>query len=304
MSLFILLILHIIIIGDDMKLYKKIENVMLDHFNNQLFHRPIDEILLDAKKVKPKLAYPCKLLQQIQINHLDFIFHHYGLKHKKLILYFPGGAFTDPPTMLHYKFAKRLSRVTKSHVIMIQYPLFPETDPSVTANLLKQIIINKQYKDFAIIGDSAGANLAIYLLQSLHQDNTNIINKTILVSPFIDSSMNNPNIKIIESSDFILNKDNCYKLSKNIYSKYLNNNMYLFPSSEDFVFNSDVLIISGGGEIFTFDALKWTMQQKVLNVKHYVYNKLCHCFTIFPISEAKKAMKDINNFLLENIDNA
>ena len=286
-----------------MGLYNKIENIMLDYFNNQLFHRPIDTILLDAKRVKEKLAYPCKLLEIIQIDYLDFIFHHYGIKHNNLILYFPGGAFTDPPTKLHYKFAKRLSNKTKSHVIMIQYPLFPEVDPSITASLLKQIISKKQYKDFTIIGDSAGANLAIYLLHNYHKDNVNIIRKTILVSPFVDSSMNNPKIKIIDSNDFILNKDNCYKISKHIYSKYLNNNMYLFPSSNEFKFNSNVLLISGGSEIFTPDAILWTQKQKVLKVKHYVYNKMCHCFTLFPIMQAKKAIKDINNFLLENIDN-
>ena len=286
-----------------MSLYNKIENVMLDYFNNQLFHRPIDKIMLDSKKVKDKFIYPCKYLQIIEIDYLDFIFHHYGIKYSNLILYFPGGAFTDPPTILHNKFAKRLSRNTKSHVIMIQYPLFPEVDPSITADLLKKIINKKQYKQFTIIGDSAGANLAIYLLRSLHKDNINIINKTILVSPFVDSSMNNPYIKIIDSNDFILNKDNCYKISKNIYSKYLNNNMYLFPKSDEFKFNNKVLVISGGNEIFTPDTIVWTMKQKVLKVKHYVYNKMCHCFTLFPISEANKAMKDISNFLLENIDN-
>ena len=38
--------------------------------------------------------------------------------------------------------------------------------------------LKKQYKDFTIIGDSAGANLAIYLLHNYHKDNVNIICKT------------------------------------------------------------------------------------------------------------------------------
>lgn len=289
--------------GDIMSFYNMFEKVMKTYCNNQLFHRPIDVLIEDAQVVKDKYRFPCLIEQTIQIDNLDFIFHHYGIKYNKIMLYFPGGAFTDPPTIFHYKFAKKLARKTKHHVIMVQYPLFPEVDPSITTSLLRKIIKKLNLKEFSIIGDSAGANLATYLLLSYHKDNIDIINKIILVSPFIDSSMDNPYIKLIDSDDFILNKNNCFKMGKALYSKCLNGNMYLFPKEDEFKFKSNVLLISGSNEIFTPDIIKWGISQNVLKVKHYVYNKMCHCFTIFPIKEARLALKDISSFLQENIDN-
>ena len=286
-----------------MFLYKKIENIMLTYFSNQMFHQPINELIYQSKVITRKFRFPCKIEHQMQVENVNVFLHYYGIKYKKVILYFPGGSFNDAPTILHYKFAKKISKRLKAKVIMFQYPLFPEVNPKETTQLIKKIIKHLKIKDFSLMGDSAGANLAIYLLESFHIDNKNIIDKTILISPFIDASLNNAYINIIDSHDFVLDKNNCYKMGKYLYSKYLNGNMYLFPKNSNFKFNNKVLLINGENEIFTYDAFKWMESQRILKVKQLIYKKMCHCFVIFPIIEAKKAVNEIRKFYLENIDN-
>lgn len=286
-----------------MSLYSIIENIMLTYFNNQMFHKPIDKLMYQSKVVTRKYRFPCKIEHQIEIDNINVFLHYYGTKYKNTILYFPGGSFNDAPTFLHYKFAKKISNKLKAKVIMVQYPLFPEVDPTITTKLVKRIIKHLRIDNITIMGDSAGANLAIYLLESYNLDNKDIINKTILISPFIDASLNNAYVKLIDSHDFILNKNNCYKMGKLLYSKYLNGNMYLFPKSSNFKFNSKVLLINGEKEIFTLDAILWMENQKVLKVKQSIYKSMCHCFTLFPIKQAKKAINEIRKFYLENIDN-
>lgn len=287
----------------NMSLYNVIENIMLTYFNNQMFHQPIDKLMYQSNVVTRKYRFPCRLEHQIELENINVFLHYYGTKYENTILYFPGGSFSDAPTVLHYKFAKRLSNKLKAKVIMFQYPLFPEVDPTITTKLIKRIVNKQKLENVTLIGDSAGANLAIYLLESYHLDNADIINKTILISPLIDASLNDTYVKLIESHDFILNKNNCYKMGKLLYSKYLNGNMYLFPKSSNFNFKSKVLLINGENEIFTIDAFKWMESQKVLKVKQLIYKSMCHCFTLFPIKQAKNAIKEIRKFYLENIDN-
>ena len=80
---------------------------------------------------------------------------------------------------------------------MVQYPLFPEIDPYSTATLIIKILKHKNINDLLLMGDSAGANLACFVLQCLHDSNLNYVKKAILISPFIDKSLNNKKICLI-----------------------------------------------------------------------------------------------------------
>ena len=88
-------------------------------------------------------------------------------------------------------------------------------------------------------------------------------------------------------------------MGKYLYSKYLNGNMYLFPKSSNFKFNNKVLLINGENEIFTYDAFKWMESQRILKVKQLIYKNMCHCFTIFPIIEARNSLKEIRKFYVK-----
>ena len=62
------------------------------------------------------------------------------------------------------------------------------------------------------MGDSAGANLTGFILQCLHKQNLNYVNKAVLISPFIDKQLSNKKLPLIRQYDFILNFENCKAL--------------------------------------------------------------------------------------------
>lgn len=278
-------------------IYSLISNIMLTYGKNNMMHRPIDKIIYDTKVIKKKYFFPCDIMETITIENVDLVLNHYNFKKKEIILYFPGGSFIEPPTILHYKYAKKIAKKLNKHVIMIQYPLFPECNPIESSILIRKLIDKKRWNKFILIGDSAGACLCLYILNGLNKANKDIVKKTILISPWFDATLKNEDILLIEQYDFILNKDNCQTLAKDFFSKYINGRMYLCPSMNDFRFQSDVLVLSGEYEIFTPDAIIWTKKQNILRVKHFVYKKMCHCFAILPIKEAKNALKNISIFL-------
>ncbi len=279
--------------------YVFIDKIMTSFFHNQMFHRPIDKILEDVNHYKPKYHFPCEKEQQIKIEGKTIFLHHYQCKYSDIILFFPGGSFIDPPTILHANFAKKIAKKLKKHVIMVQYPLFPEVNPLYTTQLMRKMIETLKLQNITLMGDSAGACLALYVLHSYHMDKKDVIQKTILISPWFDGAMTNEEIPLIQPHDFILEKDNCYTLAKRVFSLYIDGKLYLCPKNDGFVFPSEVLMITGGHEIFTPDAILWTKEQKVLNVRQLVYKNMCHCFIILPIWQANHAIKKIK-FFLEN----
>lgn len=282
--------------------YKILSNIMSKFFNNKTFHSTTDEIKMKKISKKEKIKFPCEKQEHIYINGKEFIFHHYKQKYKDKLLYFPGGSFIDPPTSLHYKFAKRLSKKLKMHIIMVQYPLFPESDPLTTAKLLKELCIIYNYINIPIMGDSAGANLAALLLYCFQKDNYNYINKVILLSPFVDKNINNPERLLISDYDFILNFENCKTLVNEVYCDYLKDGKNVFPDINSFKYNTDVLIFSGEKELFTPDIRKWVKSVKKLNVTHYIYKDMCHCFNIINTKQSKDSVKKIKIFLNKSID--
>ena len=56
------------------------------------------------------------------------------------------------------------------------------------------------------MGDSAGGGLALGLEETLSLNNKQLPAKTILISPWLDTSMTNPKIDEIQPRDKVLNK--------------------------------------------------------------------------------------------------
>lgn len=277
--------------------YNIFSKIMNKYFNNQTFHIPTDKLIENSKIIKKKYKYPCKIQEQIEIKNHTFIFHHYNIKSNDYLLYFPGGSFIDPPTTLHYKFAKKLARKLNLHVIMVQYPLFPEIDPYSTANLIIDILKHKNITSLYLMGDSAGANLTGFILQCLHKQNLNYVNKAVLISPFIDKQLSNKKLPLIRQYDFILNFENCKALVDNVFKPILKENQNLFPDNNDFKYQNEILIISGQKELFTPDIRNWVKNEKTLCVKHMIYKDMCHCFAIIPCKQANDCIKNIKIFL-------
>ena len=56
------------------------------------------------------------------------------------------------------------------------------------------------------LGDSAGGGIALALAQEAGRENLNQPNKLILISPWLDVTMKNPKIEIVQKNDKMLNK--------------------------------------------------------------------------------------------------
>src|SRR5699024_2188693 len=91
------------------------------------------------------------------------------------------------------------------------YPLTPKNNYKnvfeMIEPLYKKIIEKVEPKNLIMMGDSAGGGMALALEEKLGEEQIELPNKLILISPWIDVTMKNTEIDKIQKYDTDLNKE-------------------------------------------------------------------------------------------------
>jgi acetyl esterase/lipase len=164
---------------------------------------------------------------------------------------------------------------------------------------------NKLISDFAdsefiFMGDSAGGGLALAFAQKLLNEKAAIQPiKLVLFSPWLDMSMENQEIKTIEKFDKILSVDALRKAAS-LYSGGDDLSNYLLsPIHGNFDGLGEVLVFYGTHEILYPDVLKLkTITANLGNFHFREFDKMQHDWVLFPIPEAKQAIKIALDFMI------
>lgn len=133
------------------------------------------------------------------------------------IIYFHGGAYSSGLNKTHWNFVSRLCKDIGANILVPDYPLIPKNTYKDVFNMLDEIYKNYINKDnFIIIGDSAGGGMSLAFSQKLGQENKKMPKKIILISPWLDITMKNPEIDKVQEKDKHLNKA-VLKLAGDLY---------------------------------------------------------------------------------------
>lgn len=185
-------------------------------------------------------------------------------KSNKLILYIHGGSYVGELEKYHWTFFKDIINATNATIIVPDYPLTPENTYlqvfKMMEPLYKRVVDNIKGKEFILMGDSAGAGLALALYQRNGKLKRKLPDKTILISPWLDVRMTNPAIDSI--NDPVLKKP-LLKLSgkryagKNGLRSYLVNPV-LGPTDK----LREIYILSGTNDMLNPDAKEFALKNK------------------------------------------
>ena len=130
---------------------------------------------------------------------------------EKVILYLHGGSYMAELQPEHWHFFSHIIQDTGVTIVVPDYPLTPQyhyTDVFSMIFPLYKDILEKVGKDHLIVmGDSAGGGMALALLEKAGEENLDQPSQTILISPWLDVSMENPEIEHVQENDKMLNKD-------------------------------------------------------------------------------------------------
>lgn len=123
------------------------------------------------------------------------------------ILYIHGGGWVFPARKEHWRFLAKLSQEAQMVIHTALYPLAPKyTYRDVMSFLLPvyQELVRGNTAPVIVMGDSAGANIALSLMAEAHIQHLSMPACLVLISPVVDLALDNPAIASLAPSDPML----------------------------------------------------------------------------------------------------
>lgn len=230
-----------------------------------------------------------------------YVFNHFD-KSEKVIVYFHGGAYNSSPLGFHFKFVEKIHKKTKMPVLMPLYPLAPNytyKDAYEQLDSFYEAILSLNYEEIIFIGDSAGGGLAAGLFDKIASQGLKLPSKLVLLSPWVDITMDNPEIDLLEHVDPLISKVGLKEMGKVWAGNTDTTSPLLSPTFGNLSNYPETTIFVGTYEIFLPDIrlFKDKLLKQGVKVNYFEYFKMHHDFLLYPIPEAKKAIKQVVNIL-------
>ncbi len=233
-----------------------------------------------------------------------FILNDQKSSSQKVMLYIHGGAWTNQPLNLHWLFMDKMAQSLNAKVIAPIYPKVPhfnyqDTYPKML-NFYKEILESVESSNqLTIIGDSAGGNIALGLIQLLKRDHLPQPQDIILLSACVDISLENPLIHDYEENDPMLASEGMEVITKIWAADKDIKDPLISPIYGDFQGTSKITHFIGTHESLYPDAIQFDEQltEQGVAITTFVYPKMNHVFVVMPIPEAIDAQQKIINIL-------
>ena len=160
----------------------------------------------------------------------------------------------------------------------------------------QEIIKEIEPQNLIMMGDSAGGGLALALEEKLGEENIEVPEKLILISPWLDTTMTNPKIDKIQENDKDLSKEKL-KIAGILYSGEKENSSYLVnPINGPINKLKNVTIYTGTYDILNPDAKDFVEKAKneEIQITLKEYEKASHIWILKNQDElATKAYEDL-----------
>ena len=233
-----------------------------------------------------------------------FILNDQKSSSQMVILYIHGGAWTNQPLNLHWLFMDKMAQALNAKVIAPIYPKVPhfsyqDTYPKMLS-LYKEILVSiESSNQLTIIGDSAGGNIALGLIQLLKRDGLPQPQDIILLSACVDMSLENPLIQEYEENDPMLASEGMEVITKIWAADKALKDPIISPIYGDFQGVGKITHFIGSHESLYPDAIQFDekLTEQGVAINTFVYPKMNHVFVVMPIPEAVDAQQKIINIL-------
>ena len=267
----------------------------------------ITEVMLEYKKFKgkqKKYSLPIffkmqDTIETVSVEDMQLFYINVESQSNELIIYLHGGAYVNEILPFHWIMLDKLAKQLDCTFIIPDYPLAPihsfeESYEKLTV-LYQKVLKYYSNKKIILMGDSAGGGLALGL--SLYWANLALPqpDKLILLSPWLDLTMNNPEIDKFIDVDPSLKKDELI-VDANYWANGTDLKDYrLSPIYGDFSALKEVVLFVGTHELFYPDVtlLYEKLKEKNIKVELNIGQGLNHVYPACPIPEADEALRHI-----------
>lgn len=142
-------------------------------------------------------------------------------KSDMVILYLHGGSYMGAMANEHWDLYNDLINDLGCTIVAPDYPLTPKYNYKDVENMMypfyEEFIDKVNTENFIFMGDSAGGGLALAITQKAGENNLKLPKRLILISPWLDVRLENPEIDEVQKRDPVLFKTTL-KLAGEIYA--------------------------------------------------------------------------------------
>jgi acetyl esterase/lipase len=221
----------------------------------------------------------------------------------KQIIYLHGGAYVNSFASQHWTFMSKLVDELGCTVTAPNYPHAPEYDVHDVFALLLPLYLELACEvgsaDVALMGDSSGGGISLALAQHIRESGLPQPGNVVLLSPWLDATMSNPEIVAVDKIDPFLGV-NGLKYAGAAYARNVEPKSYLVsPVYGSFCDLAPVTVFIGTRDVFLPDCRKLrdraAAEGVVINYREY--DGMVHDWMLGPLPEAKQVLKEIVELL-------
>lgn len=223
---------------------------------------------------------------------------------EKVILYLHGGAYYGNISKYSWQFAETLINNTNATFVMPDYPLAPaatcdEVYTYISA-IYSELVEKHGAENIILMGDSAGGGLALGFAMFLQEGKKPQPEQLILLAPWLDVTMSNPDILAIDQNDKILGIKGL-QLAGEGYAGQLELDDYkVSPIHGDLTGLPKISIFVGTHDILCADARKFKSKAQASNLalNYFEYPKMFHIWILLQnLKEAESAIAQITSLI-------
>ena len=223
-----------------------------------------------------------------------------------IIFYLHGGEFVYNPLMSHFDSLHEIGRKSNSLVIMPIYHKLPnytyKDNYPILISLYKDVIALHPTSKIVLMGDSAGGGMALCLAQQLRDAGIKQPDQIILISPWIDLSVDQPTVEEVYSeTDPLLVPWKLQMLGKMWAGDKDVKDPIASPIYGDITGLARITLFVGTREIFFPDIIRF---DKMLTDKGIIHDLIVgqgqnHVYVLYPIREGMDARAQIINMIAD-----
>ncbi|MBR3177870.1 MAG: alpha/beta hydrolase [Clostridia bacterium] len=220
------------------------------------------------------------------------------------ILYLHGGAYVHDFSRFHWLFLKKIAKQTDAEIIAPAYHLVPYGTYQEAFELIVPLYqeYRKMYpnRKMVLMGDSAGGGLALALSEYFNKEKISAPDELILLSPWVDVSMNNPSISAYEGRDPWITPS--YRVAGQYWAGDTKiSDWRISPIHGELHALKNVTVFYGTEEILWPDMLLLKKQLEGESSNEFIEGEgMNHVYPILPIPEAKAAIDKICRTITES----
>jgi acetyl esterase/lipase len=217
----------------------------------------------------------------------------------RYIIYLHGGAYVNSFSSQHWEFMSKLIDALNCTVIAPNYPHAPEHYVhDVFAMLLplyEELTERVDHADVILMGDSSGGGISLALAQRLREDGLAQPGRLVLLSPFLDATLSNPEILEVDKIDPFMGIRGL-KYGGEVYARDVDPKHYLVsPVFGSFRSLAPISLFIGTRDILMPDCrlLRDKARSEGVEIDYREYPGMIHDWMLGPLPESKQVLKEI-----------